>query len=1336
MISRANPDIKLLAKKYRNVQHGLVGSEFYTIIDKVDPSYKKPKDQQGYYGSYVGYFLESDFVEDERATRLPATADADAEYEGVSPDEQTFYQPVGNPIAPENISEVGGPADLGNVTPGPAAPSQPAQSTEDVSGVGSIDGGFEPSGRELGSASQDTGVPGRAPVEAEVADEMGGRDPVGPGFGEGDVGLGEDVDPEMASEIPDTQMSLLQGRDTQHGGEGTATQMERPTDVGTGVSETVSGRDRTPSVSTTVTSNGIDKTTVQTPEMASPQEAEVEGFQPFESGSLEQGKTKYAHILNFETAKKTLEKIGGAAADVLEDIKFIRNKGDVKSLRAKKNLENQAQRMRKYVHNYAKSHKIKRADAARELSGILTSVHEGRYNGTIPLELQQVVDDIKNFNKEIIESRMLGANKSILNHGRLFDMDTENKQFLDNGLREELESPLNNFNTFAFKRKHNDGGHLRKFVRHNPTGEIYGVINHGDSITLVNPLGKRIRNAEMSISTNQHADYETLIERGESYQAKPGGRRNRPWKDVNGNTARQSGALASVQATWDHMMNHSSRPDVLRKLFMDNGITLPDKVRFSRVKKIGNINHWAVMESGRRNKTLYIIKEITPTGREKIEHPDGSTSEQDIESHDFYNEWKNKLMIYDAKLTRDPSWILDETRPVKLWEPEEEYFPHIVDFDGIAKDPDSYAAAMVKVNPGLTQDQAMMWIKKRLHKSRTRRHGFLEQQRKYNLPDFNHNYFDAWEQYYAGALHRVEMIERWGQDESLLTAKIQELYHSDEVMADMSDIEKGVLKLRQALGYDDFSPHTVVRNASMVQDKFYDSDGSPESLDPSFLSTEEWRVLMDSDMVSYDSNTNDYIAKDRASLTNPIFLNGKLKDAERDAAIVSDVVVNQFGWRERDVFDRESEKFLVNARTAAGIVHLPLSWAAQISQSANTGLAFGFIPFTKAVIKTLTSKQARDVAEDMGVLAMDIAFDFGGGHFSAGEGKLQRALSQELGSIPRSQIGEFHPIKSFLPTLKYQQDPGIKNIAWTPFYVMERFNRRTAGLAAQFYAETQIKKMLKDPASVSTERAKLMSMPHAPGIEKELNRALDVKNLQPSDIDQLRYMTNEEVRQTMPFLLPVHDFITEFGKEGSDWTQHRLEAIDRNRAWVRNPIFAMIFQFQSFIYAQQKFLKDLNRRDWRVMHDALSGAEGSIQGNPKLRRLMSEGMANSSFLFRLLGWGFAGGVVGNIIKDVIRFREPDEDTFEFLSILQTAGMLGMVGDYIMMALDWPGLEGRASFPALSTPLSMMDDLIRGKGVKGKTKTFQRIARPPFGIQPAGPNFADLNREEEQVSVLN
>ena len=480
---------------------------------------------------------------------------------------------------------------------------------------------------------------------------------------------------------------------------------------------------------------------------------------------------------------------------------------------------------------------------------------------------------------------------------------------------------------------------------------------------------------------------------------------------------------------------------------------------------------------------------------------------------------------------------------------------------------------------------------------------------------------------------------------------------------------------------------------------------------------------------------NDDTPKDRTALTNPIFLNGKLKDAELNAAIVSDIVVNQFGWRERDFFDSQSEKFLVNARTAAGIAHLPLSWAAQISQSANTGLAFGFVPFTKAVIKTITSRQAREVSEDMGVLAMDIAFDFGGGHFSTGEGKLQRALSQELGSIPRSQIGTFHPIKSFLPTLKYQQDPGIKNIAWTPFYVMERFNRRTAGLAAKFYAETQIKKMLKDPSKISTERLKLLSMPHAPGLEKELNRALDIKNLNPSDIDNLRYMTAEEVRQTSPNLLPLHDFLSEFGKEGSDWTQHRMEAIDRNRAWVRNPIFAMTAQFQSFTYAQQKFLKDLNRRDWKVLHTALNGAEGSTQANPKLRRLLSEGMSNSSFLFRVLAWGFGGGIVGTIIKDVIRFREPDEDSLNFLSILQTAGMLGMIGDYIMAAVEYPGLEGGLVAPAISTPASIMSDLVMGKDFDKKTQTLQRITRPPFGVQPFGPSLKDLNQEQEQVSVL-
>ena len=736
---RGNVDVRLLAKKYRSVQHHQEG-EFYTIIDKVEPDYKKPPNAKEYYGDRVGYFNKQDFVEDERATRIPAVADdAGADYEGVSPDEQTFYQPISNPIAPENISEVGGSGDLADITPGPIAPSGQGQAGQAVSGSGADATGLEPSRTELSPASQSLGVPGVASAQTEMDDEMGGRDPDGLGIGQGDIGLGEDASQEMASEVSDPSVSALQGRNTVDGGQGAVVPgTERPSDVGTGISETVSGSPTTPSLASTMTDNGIEKTTVSTPDTGG---QEVEGFVPFESGSLEQGKTKYAHILNFETAKKTLEKIGGAAVDVLEDIKFIRNKGDIKSLRAKKNLENQAVRMRKYIRQYAKSHKMKREDAAREFSEILTAIHEGRYNGTIPLEMQQVVDDIKNFNQEFIESRMFQVNKNILDHGRLFDLDLENKRFLDNGLREELESPLNNFNTFAFKRKHKTGGHLRKFVTDNTTGEIYGVLNHGDHVTLVNPLGQRISNADQSILSGQNADYTTLIERAEPRSTSKGGRRNQPWMDANGQTARQSGTLASVQAAWDHIMSNSSRPDVLRKVFMDNGITLPDKVRFSRVKKVGNINHWAVMDStGRRDKTLYIIKEIVPDG-------------QDKESHSFYNPWKNKLLIYDSKLTRDPSWILDETRPVKLWEPEQDYFPHIVDFDAIAKDPDTYAAAMVKVNPGLTQEQAMSWIKKRLHSGRTRRHGFLEQQRRYNLPDFSRNYFDAWEQYYAGALH-------------------------------------------------------------------------------------------------------------------------------------------------------------------------------------------------------------------------------------------------------------------------------------------------------------------------------------------------------------------------------------------------------------------------------------------------------------------------------------------------------------------------------------------------------------------------------------------------------
>ena len=77
----------------------------------------------------------------------------------------------------------------------------------------------------------------------------------------------------------------------------------------------------------------------------------------------------------------------------------------------------------------------------------------------------------------------------------------------------------------------------------------------------------------------------------------------------------------------------------------------------------------------------------------------------------------------------------------------------------------------------------------------------------------------------------------------------------------------------------------------------------------------------------------------------------------------------------------------------------------------------------------------------------------------------------------------------------------------------------------------------------------------------------------------------------------------------------------------------------------------------------------------------------------------------------------------------------MVGDYIMAAVEYPGLEGRLIAPAISTPASIISDLMMGKDFNKRTQTLQRITRPPFGVQPGGPSFADLNQEQERVSVL-
>ena len=210
---RHNSELKLIANKYRNAQtyvQGSDGNEYYTLIDKVDPDYKKPQNAKEHYSDKVGYFLTQNFVEDERATRSPVVVDADAEYESISPDEQTFSQPINNPIAPQNISGVEDPTSVESFESGDITSGQQSEDGENISGSSPDATGLESSGGQFDPTGQDSGVSGVAPASPEMASQVGGRDPGGLGISGEDIGLGEDVNQEMAPEAADPLMRSIQ----------------------------------------------------------------------------------------------------------------------------------------------------------------------------------------------------------------------------------------------------------------------------------------------------------------------------------------------------------------------------------------------------------------------------------------------------------------------------------------------------------------------------------------------------------------------------------------------------------------------------------------------------------------------------------------------------------------------------------------------------------------------------------------------------------------------------------------------------------------------------------------------------------------------------------------------------------------------------------------------------------------------------------------------------------------------------------------------------------------------------------------------------------------------
>ena len=192
----------------------------------------------------------------------------------------------------------------------------------------------------------------------------------------------------------------------------------------------------------------------------------------------------------------------------------------------------------------------------------------------------------------------------------------------------------------------------------------------------------------------------------------------------------------------------------------------------------------------------------------------------------------------------------------------------------------------------------------------------------------------------------------------------------------------------------------------------------------------------------------------------------------------------------------------------------------------------------------------------------------------------------------------------------------------------------------------------------------------------------------------------------------------------ADFTQHRVESLDRNK-WMRDsPILMTMNLFKSFSYAQTKLLKDRIGMEWGIAHDVINN------------KTLAKGAASAKIGMVLiphiiLATGIAG-IGANILGSISRRRTPDEDDLNFISGIVQAGGATTFGEIIHQLVEWnQGAEEILLGPGFGSIADVGADVVQGvkqKSLKRGIRTPLRLMRPPtYG--PSAWQFLESITEE-------
>ena len=1269
-------------------------------------------------------------VEEHRHARAPITeSDIDAEFTGIGPGEQTFDQPISNPPLPAGMQLTGQSLSLPPTDSGAGGQSQPTESARTVSRPGMDIGIAESELRRPGIATQDNVSVSMSPV-GEPA-QMGMDETDMQRGGVSSIEGGEDVDTELGSRRFDEGMFVQRGQVSGQGSPRSPIESRRV--VGPGGTRVTTGGISNYETGVTQHTNAIGIPVAVAVEHGA---AEVPTNTPIGlSQQMRDFQTSPGyHAWGVQTGKRTMELMGEPGISIITSLMRGRNFGDILSGKGENLLDNLylgRTGWRKFEDEYAKENNIRYKEASKELNHILTNHIQGKSKVEVPDIVDNIVRQVRGFVKERIETPALEENVMILQQGLLGEMPSDyvEKGYLEKDHRTEIDMDRRQFDTFMKSdgQRWETKGVIKGFVQDRETGKVFAVfvrqkagVPDRQTYTLESPFGEKVK-VDKDILLDQDPNY-TLIATRDPHRQK--------WTDRD-----------VAKDLWNSEVS-AGMEDPIRDAFEEAGIPFPAGAKFNYSKK-ANIQQWEVIADG---QPRYIIKRIVPSEENEIATPHGIFLEYN-NVHSVYNEFANKLLIYKASEARDPIFIYRGKTPHKIWTPIENYFPHIIDWNRMSDDPRKraehkryleYAQKFADANQMSVVD-AKSVLRTHIVEAKTRKDGNLEQDRQYIFPEYNRDFFNVMHYYINRVSHRLQIIKEFGQDNDLLKVKLNQFLSEDAVFAEMAPAELAVTKLRFLAGYRDFEKGSKSQpfpfreeNGDPVEFTPEDFEMTEQDLTLQPMSPADWQALVDENILEvtsegkYKATVNSLLF-----LENPLYLQGALAKGAERMKIAEDIIVAQLGWKQGDIFDEIGKEGWRNARQLFGLIYLGRAYIPNISQSVNVGIATNWRTMFRSIFSYAFSKKNREwVQADSGAYAIDALHEFGGSG-----APLSRTLHHMLGATPR--YGGKFSLKSLAPTHKYWQDPSVRKLPYTPFFKQERINRGIAALAGRYEAVRLLKKIVKRPKSGKVNRARLLAIPHAYDLEVKLDAALEVPNLTAQDISLVKNLNEKEVRAQAPHLFPVYEFLVEHAKGMADWTQHRVESMDRWK-WMRDSPILMTSQlFRSFDHAQNKFLKDKIKKDWEIMHILMNdkGIKNKLlvksAATVKVVPILIPNIVISAGLF---------GIGVNVLQRIAKLEVPDEEDLDFFAGVVQAGGASFFGNLLFDALRWGRSPEEAALgPVFGTTLDVVGDIIAGgkdvaegnvgAGMLRLSRTLLRLARPPTINVSAWELMKSLQEEE-------